>query len=196
MPLISLAAPDFDLEIALAYASADNVTGQAIYHRAEAQLHPKAAEALKRASALAAAIGLRFKIFDAYRPVEAQWRLWQAFPDPHFVADPRSGSNHSRGIAVDLTLVEAESGEELDMGTGFDDFRPLAHHGRSDLPVTVQKNRAILLGLMTAAGWDWNRYEWWHYQLFDPLDYPLLQDAAVPRPLMHSDSSPAFAAKA
>ena len=186
MPLVSLAAPEFDLEIALAYATSDNVTGKAIYRRAEAQLHPAAAEALKRAITLAGAIGLRFKIFDAYRPVEAQWHLWRAFPDPHFVADPRSGSNHSRGIAVDLTLVTAEDGRELDMGTPFDDFRPVAHHGRHDLPAAVQKNRALLLGLMTAAGWDWNRYEWWHYQLFDPLRYPLLQDTAVPRPLMRA----------
>ena len=184
MPLIPLVAPDFDVEIALAYATDDNVTGKAIYRRAEAQLHPAAADALKKASRLAAATGLRLKIFDAYRPVEAQWQLWRAFPDPQFVADPRKGSNHSRGIAVDLTLVEAGSGRELEMGTAFDDFRPLAHHGRCDLPVDVQRNRAILLGLMTAAGWDWNRYEWWHYQLFDPLDYPLLQDAAVTRPLM------------
>lgn len=184
MPLVSLATPEFDLDIALAYATDDNVTGKAIYHRAEAQLHPAAAEALKRASVLAASIGLRFKIFDAYRPIEAQWHLWRAFPDPEFVADPREGSNHSRGIAVDLTLVDRTDGRELDMGTTFDDFRPAAHHGRSDLSVVVQKNRAILLGLMTAAGWNWNRYEWWHYQLFDPLHYPLLEDAAVPRPLM------------
>ncbi len=189
MPLTELSQPDFDVEIALAYATDDNVTGKAIYRRAVAQLHPQAAEALKRAGALAAAVGLRIKIFDAYRPVEAQWRLWQAFPDPEFVADPREGSNHSRGIAVDMTLVDAADGRELDMGTAFDDFRPIAHHGRCDIPVTAQKNRALLLGLMTAAGWDWNRYEWWHYQLFDSLRYPLLEDTAVPCPLMAADSA-------
>ncbi len=184
--LIPIEPPDFDVEIALAYATDDNVTGKAIYRRAAPQLHPEAATALARAAELAAAIGLRLKIFDAYRPAEAQWYLWRAFPDPKFVADPREGSNHSRGIAVDLTLVEAGNGRALDMGTPFDDFRPLAHHGRSDLPASVQRNRAVLLGLMTAAGWDWNRYEWWHYQLFDPLRYPLLADTAAPRPLMQA----------
>lgn len=184
MPLISIATSEFDIDIALAYATADNVTGKAIYRRAEAQLHPQAAEALQRAIALAAPLGLRFKVFDAFRPVEAQWCLWEAFPDPEFVADPRLGSNHTRGVAVDLTLIDAASGVELDMGTGFDDFRPAAHHGRSDVSVEAQRNRAILLGLMTAAGWDWNRYEWWHYQLFDPLRYPLLSDTAAPRALM------------
>lgn len=184
MTLVALAAPEFDLDIALAYATPDNVTGKPIYGRAEAQLHPDAAAALQRACALAAPLGLRFRIFDAFRPVEAQWRLWEYFPDPEFVADPRLGSCHSRGVAVDLTLIDAVSGEALDMGTPFDDFTAQSHHGRSDLPVAVQRNRLLLLGLMTAAGWDWIHSEWWHYQLFEPRRYPLLADAAAPLQLM------------
>ncbi len=184
MTLVSLTTLGLDLDIGLAYATADNVTGAQIYTRAEALLHPDAAEALKRAVALAAPLGLRLKIFDAFRPVEAQWRLWDAFPDPEFVADPRVGSCHSRGIAVDMTLIDAASGEALDMGTPFDDFTEQSHHGRLDLPVAVQRNRALLLGIMTAAGWDWNCYEWWHYQLFEPQRYPLLTDAAAPCRLM------------
>jgi len=184
MTLIPLCAPAFDLEIALAYATPDNVTGKPIYSRSEAQLHPDAAAALQRAVALAAPLGLKFRIFDAFRPVEAQWRLWEVFPDPEFVADPRVGSNHSRGVAVDLTLVDRASGRTLDMGTPFDDFTALSHHARTDLPGEVQCNRALLLGLMTAAGWNWNRFEWWHYQLFKPRRYPLLTDAAAPRRLM------------
>ncbi len=184
MTLVSLATPAFDLDIALAYATPDNVTGAQIYTRAEAQLHPVAAEALKRTIALAAPLGLRLKIFDAFRPVEAQWRLWEAYPDPEFVADPREGSCHSRGIAVGLAMIDAASGAALDMGTPFDDFTELSHHGRLDLPEAVQRNRALLLGLMTAAGWDWNCFEWWHYQLFEPQRYPLLTDAAAPQRLM------------
>ncbi len=184
MTLVALTPPAFDIDLALAYATDDNVTGKRIYSRAEAQLHPDAAAALQRAIALAAPLGLRLRIFDAYRPVEAQWRLWEAFPNPEFVADPREGSCHSRGVAVDMILIDAASGGALDMGTPFDDFTALSHHGRRDLPVEVQRNRALLLGIMTAAGWDWNRYEWWHYQLFEPKRYPLLADAAAPRRLM------------
>jgi D-alanyl-D-alanine dipeptidase len=184
MTLVALDTPAFDLDIALAYATPDNVTGKPIYRRAEPQLHPEAAAALQRAIALARPLGLRFRIFDAFRPTEAQWRLWEVFPDPEFVADPRSGSNHSRGVAVDLTLIDAASGQPLDMGTPFDDFTALSHHGRTDLPGEVQRNRAILIGVMTAAGWDWNRYEWWHYQLFETERFPLLADAAAPRRLM------------
>ena len=184
MSLVALSQQDFDLDIALAYATPDNVTGKPIYVRAEAQLHPDAAAALRRAIALAAPLGLRLRIFDAFRHVEAQSRLWEVFPDPEFVADPRVGSNHSRGVAVDLTLIDAATGAALDMGTPFDDFTALSHHACTDLPAEAQRNRALLLGLMTAAGWDWNRSEWWHYQLFEPRRYPLLADAAAPRPLM------------
>src|SRR3546814_15526731 len=80
------------------------------------------------------------------------------------------------------------------MGTPCDDFTALSHHARNDLPPEAQRNRALLPGLMTAAGWDWNRYEWWHYQLFEPRRYPLLADAAAPRPLIAACSSPATAA--
>lgn len=184
MTLVALSDCQLDVDIALAYATPDNVTGKPIYAHAEAQLHPDAAAALQRAVALAAPLGLRFRIFDAFRPVEAQWRLWEMFPDPEFIADPRVGSNHSRGVAVDLTLADAASGMALDMGTPFDDFTALSHHARCDLPADVQRNRAVLLGVMTAAGWDWNRSEWWHYQLFEPRRYPLLADAAAPRRLM------------
>jgi len=184
MTLVALDTPEFDLDIALAYATPDNVTGKPIYGRAEAQLHPEAAAALQRAINLARPLGLRFRIFDAFRPTEAQWRLWEVFPDPEFVADPREGSNQSRGVAVDLTLIDGASGEALDMGTPFDGLTPLSHHGGTDLPAEVQRNRAILIGVMTAAGWNWNRYEWWHYQLFETERFPLLADAAAPRRLM------------
>jgi len=121
--------------------------------------------------------------FDALRPVEAQWALWNVNPDPEFLADPRRGSPHSRGAAVDLTLLDAE-GLELDMGTGFDAFTPLSHHGRTDVPAAAQRNRLLLMGLMTAAGWDFYRNEWWHYQLFDARHYPLICDADLARPMM------------
>jgi D-alanyl-D-alanine dipeptidase len=124
------------------------------------------------------------RIFDAFRPVEAQWILWNHTPDPVFVADPRRGSAHGRGVAVDLPLADAD-GRDLDMGTGFDDFTPRAHHGRTDIPVAAQKNRALLLGVMSAAGWEPYTKEWWHYQLFDARDrFPLLSDSVLPQSMM------------
>ena len=184
MSLVEIARPAYDVDIFIAYATADNFTGKPVYQRAGCYLHADAAAHLKAAIELAKSIGLRFKIFDAFRPSEAQWVLWNHTPDPDFLADPRRGSPHAMGAAVDLTLIDA-SGNELDMGTPFDAFTPLSHHGRTDISVEAQRNRAILLGIMTAAGWDFYRNEWWHYQLFNArAKYPVLGDAALPVPMM------------
>lgn len=167
----------------LAYASETNFIGKRVYHKQHAFLHKNAAEKLEIASDLARNLGLRLKIFDAFRPTEAQWVLWEACPDPTFVADPSKGSPHSRGVAVDLTLVDQE-GKELDMGTCFDDFTTQSYHKDKTIPYEAQKNRFILLGIMSAAGWDFYEKEWWHYQLFDAKEYPLLSDKEAPLPLM------------
>ncbi|WP_298720360.1 D-alanyl-D-alanine dipeptidase [uncultured Ferrovibrio sp.] len=176
--LVEITPPEFPVLIDLRYASADNLTGAPIYKRAACFLNPEAAGLLKRAIILAAQMDLRLKIFDAFRPTEAAWALWNHTPDPNFLADPRKGSPHSRGAAVDVTLVDAD-GEDLDMGTDFDAFTPLAFHGALEITPEQQRNRALLLGIMTAAGWDFYRNEWWHYQLFQPRRFPLLSDAAA-----------------
>ncbi|MDY0882173.1 D-alanyl-D-alanine dipeptidase [Dongia soli] len=181
--LVPITRADFDVELALAYATPGNVTGKQIYRHADCYLHPEAARLLRRAIELAKPLGLRFKIFDAYRPVEAQWALWNAFPDPEFVSDPRKGGIHTRGVAVDLTLIDT-AGNELDMGTEFDSFAPQAHHGRTDVSELAQRNRFLLLGLMSAAGWDFYQNEWWHYQLFRSRDYPVVDQNSLPRPMM------------
>jgi D-alanyl-D-alanine dipeptidase len=183
MALVEIAPPAFDVEISLAYATPDNFTGKPVYRRALSYLHEEAAPHLSRAIVLAAQLGLRFRIFDAFRPSEAQWVLWNHTPDPNFLADPRRGSPHSRGAAVDLTLVDG-AGRDLDMGTGFDAFTPRSHHGALDITAEAQRNRALLLGLMTSAGWDFYRNEWWHYQLFDAKRLPVLGDDAVPGGMM------------
>ena len=183
MNLTRISAPEFDVELALAYAAPGNLTGKAIYRHSACWLHPDAAAALTRAIALAGELDLKFRIFDAYRPVEAQWALWRHNPDPDFLADPRRGSPHSRGVAIDLTLID-EAGNALEMGTPFDAFTPLSHHGSTEIPVAAQQNRLILLGLMTQAGWDFYRNEWWHYQLFKSRDYPLINNNDVPKPLI------------
>lgn len=183
MNLVEICRPDFDVEIDIAYATADNFTGAPVYARAAAYLHPDAAKSLAEAVRLAAVLGLRFRIFDALRPTEAQWALWSHTPDPEFLADPRRGSPHSRGIAVDLTLIDPH-GNDLDMGTGFDAFTPLSHHGNPDIGPDAQRNRHLLMGIMTTAGWDFYRNEWWHYQLFNSREYDLIGDADLPEPMM------------
>ena len=183
LDLVAIAPPDFDVDVTLAYATDANLTGRPVYRNADCWLHRAAADKLDAAATLARPLGLRLRIFDALRPVEAQWALWNARPDPEFIADPRRGSPHSRGVAVDLTLLD-ESGRNLDMGTPFDAFTPLSHHGRTDVSAEAQRNRLLLMGLMTAAGWDFYRNEWWHYQLFEARQYPLISDADLARPMM------------
>jgi D-alanyl-D-alanine dipeptidase len=176
MALLEIALPHVDID--LIYATPANITGRTIYTNMVCLLHTDAAAALRIAAELAAAQGCRLRVYDAFRPVEAQWRLWDAFPDPEFIADPRKGSDHARGVAVDLTLADAD-GTPFDMGTPFDDMTALSHHGNTSIPAAAQANRSRLLGIMAAAGWHHYPSEWWHYQLPDPKRYPLLWDAAA-----------------
>lgn len=181
--LVEIAPPAFDVDFDIAYATANNFTGKPVYTRPGCYLHEEAAKLLTRAVELAADIGLRLHLFDTFRPTEAQWVLWNHTPDPGFLADPRRGSPHSRGVAVDLTLVDG-TGRALDMGTGFDAFTPLSHHGSREIGPQAARNRHLLIGLMTAAGWDFYRNEWWHYQMFDSRHFPLISDRALACPMM------------
>lgn len=183
MSLVEITPASHNVEINLAYAGFENFTGAPIYTEAHCYLHVEAEKLFIRARELAAVQGFKIKIFDAFRPVEAQWALWNHTPDPNYIADPRRGSPHSRGAAIDLNLLD-RSGRELEMGTAFDDFSLAAHHGSMEVSATAQKNRALLLGLMTAAGWDFFRNEWWHYQLFDSRQFPTFSDSVLPKPMM------------
>lgn len=176
--LTEITAEGFGVDLDIVYATAANFTGRPVYTRPACYLLPEAAKYLRRAVDLAAPLGLRLKVYDGFRPSEAQWMLWEHTPDPEFIADPRRGSPHSMGAAVDVTLLDAVTGAELDMGTPFDDLRPLSHHGVTGVSPEAQRNRILLLGLMTSAGFDFFRNEWWHYQLFNArARYPVLSDA-------------------
>lgn len=176
--LVEIAPPEYDVAVDLVYGHADNFMGRPIYDDPRCWLHPEAAACLRRAIGYAAEQGLRLKITDAFRPSEAQWALWNHTPDPAYVADPRRGSPHSRGAAVDVTLIDAD-GCELDMGGPVDDLTENGHHDAPGLDAAQRANRLLLLGIMTAAGFDWYVNEWWHYQLFRPRRLPVLTDRAA-----------------
>lgn len=184
--LEEITSDTYDVELDIVYATNRNFTGAPVYHRAACFLLPEAAEYLRKAIAMATPLGYRLRILDAFRPSEAQWTLWDHTPNAEFLADPRRGSPHSMGAAIDLTLVDRATGEELDMGTGFDAMTPLSHHGVIDgLTPEVQRNRLLLMGLMTSAGFDFYRNEWWHYQLFNArARYPVLTDSAAGSQMM------------
>src|SRR5437867_1601617 len=78
--------------------------------------------------------GLGLKIFDAYRPYSVTVKFWELIKDERYVANPSKGSGHNRGIAVDLTIIHLKTNEELNMGTGFDNFTDTAHQAFVNLP--------------------------------------------------------------
>ncbi|MEJ0071754.1 MAG: M15 family metallopeptidase [Pseudomonadota bacterium] len=145
MTLVAVTEAEFDVEIRLAYATADNLTGRPVYRRALCYLQQDAAAAAgprRRARPQARSAAADFRRLPADRGAMA---LWESRPDPTFLADPRRGSPHSRGVAVDLTLIDRQ-GAPLDMGTGFDDFSDRAHHDHPGLSANVQRNRSSCWG--------------------------------------------------
>lgn len=176
--LVEITARDYPVDIDLVYATADNLAGRPVYAQARCALRPQAAACLLRAARAAQRAGYRLRIFDAYRPPRAQQIFWSLCPDSRYIADAALGSNHTRGTAVDVTLIDAQ-GRPLDMGTGFDAMEDRSHHDRDDLLPEVQRNRCLLLGVMLQAGFRSIATEWWHYELPDSKSYALLDDSFV-----------------
>lgn len=162
------------------YATPDNFMKRPLYPVARAFLRAPAAAALRRAQAELEQQGLGLKVFDAYRPYRVTEQMWELIRNPDYVADPKKGSRHNRGAAVDVTLVDLATGRELPMPTGYDSFEPAAAHAYEDLPEDVRRNRALLRSVMEKHGFDPLPSEWWHYDFrgwekFHLLDIPLEQ---------------------
>ena len=118
--------------------------------------------------------GIGLRIWDGFRPISVQYKMWEIVPDSRYVADPRKGSSHNRGGAVDVTLIDKATGEELPMPTGFDYFGEEAHHSYQGHSEEILNNRELLRSLMeNIGGFSLYEEEWWHYK-FPPSDgYPL-----------------------
>ncbi|MEM8527111.1 MAG: M15 family metallopeptidase [Bacteroidota bacterium] len=153
---------DSSIILDLKYATQDNFVKTKMYDCGRCFLRPKVAKAVLIAHQNLQRKGLGLKMFDCYRPRPIQWKLWGKLPDPRYVADPKKGSMHNRGGAVDLTIVDS-SGNELDMGTPFDFFGREAYHAYMDLPEEVLKNRTLLKETMGQVGFSPITTEWWHY---------------------------------
>lgn len=169
-----LIALDPSIRLDLRYATANNFVGQVLYGCARCFLRPEAAQAVVAAHQELQMEGLGLKMFDCYRPRDVQWKLWEIYPKPGYVANPRKGSIHNRGGAVDLTIVDS-TGQELPMGTDFDFFGPKANHTFTDLPDEVLANRRKLKALMRRYGFSAIRSEWWHYN-FRVKEYELADE--------------------
>lgn len=173
--LVDLSVIFPSLHIDLKYATADNITGAPIYQEARCLLHSEAVTALAKSISIAQLAGLSLVVYDAYRPQLAQAVLWNACPDPQYVVDVAIGSNHSRGTAIDVTLMD-ERGNVLDMGAGFDEMHDRSHAWHPSVPPAAQRNRLLLNAIMFGGGFVGIHSEWWHFELPDAACYPLLDD--------------------
>lgn len=154
-------SPDFVYE--LKYATPDNFLKQAVYDCGECYLRKSTAEALVKANEAFKQLGYRIKLFDCYRPLSVQKKMWKILPGTHYVANPAKGSKHNRGAAVDLTLVDAQ-GKELNMGTPFDFFGKEAHHTYTEHSKEVLENRKLLKETLNKYNFKSIYSEWWHYE--------------------------------
>lgn len=168
---LDIQALDSTIVIDIRYATDNNFMKEQVYDCGRCYLRAEVARAIVRTHRHLQKQGLGLKMYDCYRPRPIQWKLWNKVPNPNYVADPRKGSMHNRGSAVDLTIVDAR-GQELDMGTDYDYFGKEGHHDYADLPKQVIKNRELLRQTMLDFGFQWIRTEWWHYS-YKGKSYPL-----------------------
>ena len=174
-PLASIAG----ISVELRYASADNFVGRDLYSPLDcAWLHRHAAAGLEKTVAWLARERkeLRLLVLDALRPQRVQEQLWEALQGTEllgYLANPVRGSIHSFGMAVDITLVD-RNGQELDMGTSFDDLTELSHPAlesamllRGELSATQIGNRQLLRDAMYEGGFKGINSEWWHFDCGD-----------------------------
>lgn len=163
----------------LKYATEDNFTGQVIYSFQDVYLRYGTVKKLMAAGEELAEMGYYLKIWDGFRPISAQFALWEVCPDSTYVANPNKGfSNHSRGYAVDVTLVDGQ-GQELEMPTGFDDFSPMADRNYSECSQTAGENARLLETVMQKHGFKGYFGEWWHFNDTDAYDVERVFDPSV-----------------
>jgi zinc D-Ala-D-Ala dipeptidase len=151
------------IDISFPYATTDNFVKTKLYACARCFLRNDVSIAIQQASQKLQHQGYGgLRLFDCYRPQPIQQQMWNIQPDERYVANPAKCSDHNRGTAVDLTILDRD-GKPLDMGTPFDEFSLKAHHTYRELSPQILKNRQLLKTTMTSAGFHPINTEWWHY---------------------------------
>jgi D-alanyl-D-alanine dipeptidase len=171
MGLINIKSVIPNIQIDLKYATQDNFTGEIVYEFRECFLLTEAALQLAKVQAELESKGLGLKVWDGFRPVAAQWKFWELVPDERYVSDPRKGGRHTRGTAVDLTLI-TKNGQELLMPSDFDDFSEKAHRDYQGASEEAISNRELLQEIMERHGFIGLPTEWWHFDFIGWQDFP------------------------
>ena len=156
------------------YATTNNFTGQKLYDGDRTFLRKETAKKLAAAQREFNAQGLGLKIYDAYRPLSVQRKMWAVYPHPGYVADPARGSRHNRGAAVDVTLIHLDTGKELPMPSHYDEFSERAHRDYTGASAEETRNRELLERVMQKNGFKGLPTEWWHFDDVDSRKYGLL----------------------
>ncbi|UOE49503.1 M15 family metallopeptidase [Mucilaginibacter sp. SMC90] len=163
-----------EITLDLRYATTNNFMHRRMYKIAKAYARLPVVKALQQVEAELKTQGLGLKIYDAYRPYAVTVNFYELTPDTNFVADPRKGSKHNRGCAIDLSLISLKTGKELDMPTGFDSFSRKAGANYMDLSAQQITNREMLKTVMAKYGFRVISTEWWHYDFTGWAGYELL----------------------
>ena len=163
-----------DIKLDIRYATKNNFSKQAVYKQARAFARLPVVEALKNVQIELRKSGLGLKIYDGYRPYSVTVTFFKLASDKNFVANPKDGSRHNRGCAIDLTLINLKTGKELEMPTPYDSFAPEAASDYNNLPENVIKNRNILRLVMEKNGFRVLGNEWWHFDFKNWKNYELM----------------------
>lgn len=156
------------------YATTNNFTGEKIYNLARAYARKPVAEGLRKIQEDLKKQGLGIKIFDGYRPYKATVKFYEVYRDTTYVASPYRGSRHNRGCALDLTVINLKTGEELKMPTGYDSFEKAAWPSTPVADPEARKNRTLLINAMQKHGFKVNSSEWWHFDFIGWKNYEVL----------------------
>ncbi len=170
---IELKSLDRSFVFDLRYATTNNFVNKKMYPCPKCYVRPEVAEILIKVQNDLRKKHLGLKFFDCYRPGKIQQELWNIKHDPRYVANPKKGSMHNRGLAVDLTIID-KNGKELDMGTEYDYFGKEAYQTYTKLSDTILNNRKLLRNIMEKYGMSSIKTEWWHYS-YRKKKYPIEQ---------------------
>jgi D-alanyl-D-alanine dipeptidase len=155
------------------YATSNNFTREIVYDTAAVYLSIDARNALLKVADFLKPLNVGLVIYDAYRPYRYTVKFWEIVHDERYVADPKNGSRHNRGCAVDVGLYNLKTGMPLDMPTAYDDFSERASVSSNDRTKLQAKNVELLQKAMTSCGFQLFATEWWHFDYSGWQQYPI-----------------------